>query len=127
MTEEGAAALKEDPVGDRITALAKVGGRLRVKVGYRGHPDSPYESNTWFWFDELTDTDRHDWLRVFRAHEKRTRPKRGEGRSKSVGAAKPRGRKKGKPDEPEMSSPELKAIQSKLAGGTKSRPGPGGK
>jgi hypothetical protein len=53
--------LTDEPVPDRITDMARVGRRLKVKIGYSGCPDSPRETPTWFFFDELDIPEKHEW------------------------------------------------------------------
>ncbi len=59
---------EDDP--DRITDMAKVGRRLKVKIGYAGCPDSPRDTPTWFFFDELEIPEKHEWKKTFEQRRK---------------------------------------------------------
>jgi transposase InsO family protein len=59
-----------EDVPDRITDMAREGRRLKVKVGYAGHPDSPRDTPTWFFFDELDIPQKHEWKKNFERRRK---------------------------------------------------------
>jgi transposase InsO family protein len=60
----------DEPVPDRISDMACVGRRLKVKIGYSGCPDSPRETPTWFFFDELDIPEKHEWKKNFEQRRK---------------------------------------------------------
>jgi hypothetical protein len=68
-TEENKPTETED-VPNRITDMAKEGRRLKVKIGYAGHPDSPRDTPTWFFFDELDIPEKHEWKKSFEQRRK---------------------------------------------------------
>jgi hypothetical protein len=68
--EDESVGPEADDVPDRITDMAREGRRLKVKVGYAGHPDSPRDTPTWFFFDELDIPEKHEWKKIFEQRRK---------------------------------------------------------
>jgi hypothetical protein len=62
--------MEVEDMPDRITDMVREGRRLKVKIGYTGHPDSPRDTPTWFFFDELDIPEKHEWKKSFEQRRK---------------------------------------------------------